>query len=260
MSKLTTLCRYARFGLRAGSDLRSKLVLATALPRLKLSRAFGLKEGGVCNAEVTIGPLKRRIYFRQQDIFILYEVFGRGYVLPNMLEDPPRVILDLGAHIGLATLQFIAYFPKAFVHCYEPEPENFELLRLNTSDLPQVSIHQEAVGAESGKAELYVDPLRRAGSSLKPRKGARIAIVCPVRSLDEILADIGEVDMIKFDIEGIEWDVFSRSMRVHTVGHIVGEIKAPYEKARRFLGLFPNHEGYLLPLADRMFLVYLRKR
>lgn len=42
-----------------------------------------------------------------------------------MTDEPPRCIIDLGAHIGFATLCFKAQFPDTEVHCYEPDPENF---------------------------------------------------------------------------------------------------------------------------------------
>lgn len=216
------------------------------LPALRLRRVPGLGEGRILKAKITIGHVDRTTFFQNQEIFVLQ----KGYVLPEMLKEPPCVILDLGAHNGIATIQFVAYFPEAFIHCYEPDPGNFKVLKLNTSDLPQVKIHGEAVGPKSGEATLYVNLFRRGASSLKPRKVARMAIACRVRSLDDILKSIRGVDMIKFDIEGVEREVFAYSKLVHGVKHIVGEIKASPEQARDFLRLSPLHKGYLFPLAE----------
>lgn len=62
------------------------------------------------------------------------------------------VVVDLGSHIGLAAaLQFKAAFPRAEIHCCEPNPSNCCLLRLNTGDLAGVFLHQEAAGGHRGR-------------------------------------------------------------------------------------------------------------
>lgn len=63
------------------------------------------------------------VSFRTEDIFILYELFQSDpYFSEQMLKNPPKCIVDLGAHIGLATLQFRIRFPYAIIHSYEPGP------------------------------------------------------------------------------------------------------------------------------------------
>lgn len=152
LGKARTLCDYARTGMRLGANLRSKWILASLLPGLKLGlvRIVPQKRYKVA---VQIGPLRRHVFIRPADIFLVREVLAeRPYIYPSMKDNPPRLILDLGAHIGLATLCFKAEFPDAEIHCYEPDPENFELLRLNTEGLYQVFLHQEAVSSERGES------------------------------------------------------------------------------------------------------------
>jgi FkbM family methyltransferase len=234
------------------------------LPRLKWQLAWGGAISRVYAAQVRVGDLKRSLYLRPQDIFVIREIFWQNpYMLPQMKEDWPRCIVDLGAHIGLATLRFKAEFPEARIHCYEPDPDNFQLLELNTEGLEGVVLHQEAVGGVSGEAILHVLPHRHTASSLnRPRhEETAIQIGCVVRSLDQVLTEIGGVDIIKFDIEGAEYEVFLRSRLVHDVRHIVGEMKTDPEDLKRFLALFSGREVQVRSTSDcRMHLVYLGRK
>jgi hypothetical protein len=156
ISKFKTLWQYTYAAWALGDDLRSRWVLVTLLPRLKL-KVIGVDGERLHKVQIKVGSLRRVLYLRTSDIFVVYEVlWGNPYIHPAMLQNPPRCILDLGAHIGLATLRFKASFPHATIHCYEPDPENFKLLERNTKDLPGVVLHQEAVGPEDTTATLYV--------------------------------------------------------------------------------------------------------
>jgi FkbM family methyltransferase len=48
------------------------------------------------------------------------------------------VIMDCGAHIGLATLWFAEQFPGARIFAIEPAPENFEILCWNVRAYPNI--------------------------------------------------------------------------------------------------------------------------
>jgi len=43
--------------------------------------------------------------------------------------------------------------------------------------------------------------------------------------LDDILTDVGGVDLVKFDVERVEYEVFSAARHVCDVRVVVGEIK-----------------------------------
>ena len=125
-----------------------------------------------------------------------------------------------------------------------------------------VVLHQEAVGVASGEGVFYTNPQRRSASSLVKPKDTRgvVEVRCQVRSLDDILNDIGGADLVKFDIEGMEYEVFSHSSLVHEVHYLVGEMKASEEELKRFLALFPHHEAQVRSGTAKMQVVYLRKR
>lgn len=261
MSKLTTLLGYARMAGSLGVDWRSRWILATLLPRAKITASLGLRDDRVWQVSLQLANRPVPLRLRTQDIFILNEIAVGAPYCPNWPDlEPPKVIIDLGAHIGLATLQFKAYFPNASVHCYEPDRDNFQLLMANTNHLDRVVVHQEAVGARSGEEMFYMRPLRRSGSSLIPSQETENAygVRACVRSLDDILGDIGGADLIKFDIEGSEYDVFSAAQYVRHVRVVVGEIKGQKADLSRFCALFPEHQALVLSLTSKLHYVYLR--
>ena len=62
------------------------------------------------------------------DISVIREVLVEQAYAMDMPAQP-KVILDFGANIGLATLYFARMYPDAVIHAFEPVPDNFALLR-----------------------------------------------------------------------------------------------------------------------------------
>ena len=263
LNKAKTLLEYTRAAWTLGDNLRSKLVLVTFLPRLKCG-GIGVDTERLYKVYIQINSLRRVLHLRVHDIFLVYEVlWGNPYIYPEMLQNPPQCILDLGAHIGLATIRFKACFPDAAINCYEPDPENYLLLEKNTRGLSKIILHREAVGSEDTNATFYVAIGRHSASSLLcPAKNVTFRKVdCEVRSLDGILERSAmPVDLVKFDIEGIEYDVFSASRHIHEVRWIVGELKGDTEHIERFLNLFPHHYPRVMWITSKMAVVYLQKK
>ena len=57
----------------------------------------------------------------------------------------PRVIMDIGAHIGAFTRLAKELFPNAQAYALEPNPSSFELLQMNTAGLSQCTLIQRAL-------------------------------------------------------------------------------------------------------------------
>jgi hypothetical protein len=71
------------------------------------------------------------------------------------------VIIDAGAHIGLAGIWYSRLYPDAVIISIEPDPANFKMLEANTAALPNVRVFCAAVGARPG----FVEVSRETGSS-----------------------------------------------------------------------------------------------
>ena len=140
---------------------------------------------------------------------------------------PPRVIVDAGANIGLASVYFASRFPSARIFAIECEKSNFELLSANVRPYPTVTAIHAALWNEDGEIDI-VDPGLGQWGFMTAAKGPG-ASVSSVRSatLDSIRREhgIGQIDILKIDIEGAELEVFNAcSGWIDHVDTIVAEL------------------------------------
>jgi FkbM family methyltransferase len=123
-----------------------------------------------------------------------------------------RVVLDIGAHIGLWTRELAQEF-RAVV-AFEPDPENFTALRRNTEHLANVRALPLAVAPHTGRYRLSHDGMINSGEGYLVPATAGDDWVIGVR-LDD--CQFEQVDLIKADVEGCEWEVFANGER--TIHH-----------------------------------------
>lgn len=71
-------------------------------------------------------------------------------------EHPAPAILDVGANVGGFAIWALDRWPGCSLHCYEPLPENLELLQRNLGHLDgsRVRLHPHAIG-RPGRRRLY---------------------------------------------------------------------------------------------------------
>jgi FkbM family methyltransferase len=79
------------------------------------------------------------------------EFFQPRHVMmpPELAPMKPKVIYDLGANIGAASLYFATLYPDAHFYAFEPMPVNYEICALNYRNLPNSRVFPWAVGARS---------------------------------------------------------------------------------------------------------------
>jgi len=110
---------------------------------------FAIKEKGVSSMQVDVGKSAFwvRSHLIEQDKQIVDEVYGGDYYCVRALAEHlnPRVIVDIGAHIGAFTRLAKELFPDAQVYALEPNPFSFELLRMNTAGLRTCTVIEKAL-------------------------------------------------------------------------------------------------------------------
>lgn len=126
-------------------------------------------------------------------------------------------IIDIGGHIGAFSLQIIKHMgPDARVHCFEPAPDNANLIRKNISINNfenKIVLHEKAVAAKRGKLNLYLSPDNTGGHRLAVAgSGAHSAVEVEVVTLSDVWTaafDSEDVncDLLKIDVEGSEHDI-----------------------------------------------------
>lgn len=119
-------------------------------------------------------------------------------------------VLDCGAHIG--SFSALALSNGCTVTAIEPEPDNFRLLVKNA---PQATCINKAI-SNLPEVHLYVDPER---SELN--KIADEGITVGGISLNELIDR--QIDVLKMDIEGAEYDALFTCHRLDWVKQITME-------------------------------------
>ncbi|GEM_PF-3999641 len=114
-------------------------------------------------------------------------------------------------------------YPKAKIIVIEPAGENFKRILKHVSHDSDIIPIQAAVGAEDGCIDLHLGASSLGYSVLDRGNTTEIEKV-PMLSLDSIMAqaNIEKIDVLKFDIEGAEFDVFPSLSE--KVGAIIGEL------------------------------------
>ncbi|MBI2867073.1 MAG: FkbM family methyltransferase [Chloroflexi bacterium] len=164
------------------------------------------------------------------DLFIFQEMLGgQFYRLPSNLLGQAPVIVDLGAHIGLATLFFAERYPGATFVCVEPDPNNAALLRRNVQWLgDRVQVLEGAVTDFSGEGRLLSGTGTWGGRLAGVDSGPQV--VC--YTLDDIMrtATLDHIDLLKVDIEGEERRLFKGNPPwLSKVNAIVIELHESYQ-------------------------------
>ena len=177
-------------------------------------------------ARVQLGPEVFPVHLRTRtELDVLREIgLDDEYRLSDPV--PAETIVDLGAHIGLATLRMLAVRPGARVLAVEADPKLIPRLRQNVKGLPVTVIHA-AICAHTGEQEFFRSDISSWGNSLDRTSPHQIPVQVPALSIEDLLDSQGieQVDLLKLDIEGAEWGMFEDGVPAQ-ISAIVGEIHA----------------------------------
>ncbi len=134
---------------------------------------------------------------------ILNEIFIAGsYSPPPGIElSGPLRVLDLGGNVGLFGAFALHAWSVIELRSYEPDPENFRLLRRTAQPFDDWHVIDAAVSNRSGEMQFVAGMHSESRIALPGEE----AITVPVVDLYELPA----ADVIKIDIEGGEWPILS---------------------------------------------------
>ncbi len=137
------------------------------------------------------------------DMLTLNEVFCRQ---DYAVREPPALVVDVGANIGLSALYFLTRGHGVRCRLYEPVARNVERLRRNLEGFDdRYAVEQVAVADFDGEAPFRLDPFGRYGGL--EQQGDEMTTM-PCRHIDGVfedaLAEADTIDVLKIDVEGYE--------------------------------------------------------
>lgn len=144
--------------------------------------------------------------------------FYRAFVRPGSL------CFDIGAHVGNRIGTWLGL--GARVVAFEPQPDLMQVLRFLYGSNARVTLRDCAVGQSRGRLQLRISSATPTVSSLSSdwiedvQRDPRFAVVrwdrtceVAVETLDRLIAEHGEPDFCKIDVEGFEHEVLCGATR-----------------------------------------------
>jgi FkbM family methyltransferase len=168
--------------------------------------AFGIRKDFLA----TIPDSKRRVYARlgTTDVACFEQVLiAKEYDLE--FPDKPRVIVDVGANVGMTSVYFAIRFPFAKIFAIEPALPNFRILEKNCRLFPQITPIHAAIWDDAGV--VYLNNPRGDWStrvSDDPRGAAVSALTMPALMAE---FQLDHIDILKVDAEGAECEIFANA-------------------------------------------------
>lgn len=156
-------------------------------------------------------PINLRL--KSTDLLTFHQIFTfKEYGMH--LREEPKIIIDAGANIGLASLYFNNRYPKAKIIAIEPEKSNFEMLRINSENCSAICLHKSAL---SNQANLVLNVVDKGfgnwGFVTEDEDGIgtqNVVDKVETITIDEIIREynLEFIDLLKIDIEGGEKELF----------------------------------------------------
>lgn len=148
------------------------------------------------------------------------EIFDRDiYRFSTKAETP--IIIDCGANIGLSVIYFKKLYPNAIIEAFEPDPNIFAALSENVNNYnpDKILLHKKAIWINDDGIEFQSEG---GFSGRIPKEGdSNDLIKVESARLKTILQKYDEVNFLKIDIEGAEYDVLKDcNLELKKVEHI----------------------------------------
>ena len=146
-------------------------------------------------------------------LVVFREIWQSKAYLRHFKGPAPRIVVDIGAHLGFFAGQAATQWPQCHVRAYEPDPVNFKTLTTNMirNALTNVTVNNHAVWGHPGTVPLNVKTQAESHSIYDTMKGGTTqeVIIVPASTLPEIIDQLKgkTIDFLKIDCEGCEFQL-----------------------------------------------------
>lgn len=121
----------------------------------------------------------------------------------------PKIIVDCGANIGLATVYFKNRFPNAKIIAIEPEQSNYEMLLQNTKNYNDIHCLKNGIWNRPANLIIKDVGLGSWGFMIEEIDNCQKDSISAI-TINDIMKkfNLDHIDILKIDIEGSEKEVF----------------------------------------------------
>lgn len=218
----------------------------TSLPRAAKSIAAP-RRGNLQQLHLTERGRQLAAWCPDDEVFTLCRelVLDRVYERNGVALRPGMgTVVDAGAHVGIFSLLASQWAER--VVALEANELNFRILDLNVARnaLANVEPRHCALWSVSADAVGFSSAHHSGGGAVADGRAGRPGTV-EVRaiSLDDLVSELGRIDLLKIDVEGAEYDVLGAATRLDAIAAIVGEMHVEREGDRTRLDALAAHLG-----------------
>lgn len=122
--------------------------------------------------------------------------------------------LDIGANMGFYSLALATLNPNLNVQSFEPQPRTYSYFATNVSLNKlesQVKVFNCGLGSKEDNLKMYIPAFTGSGggsfANLHMEEGDAEEVLVPVKTLDTLVQSNSNIDLIKIDVEGFEFEV-----------------------------------------------------
>jgi FkbM family methyltransferase len=213
------------------------------------------------NKVIVLGPVTIH-YKRPYELLHSYKEIFENEIYAFQSTQSSPLILDCGSNIGLSVIYFKKIYPTARIISFEPDAGNYWLLQRNlkANHLNDVEIKQSAVWISNGDISFATAETEASHISIK--EGGTLV---RAERLNELLESFDEVDFLKMDIEGAEWDVINDcASNLRKVKNLFLEYHGKVEEADKLIGLLQvvqqsGFKVYIRNAADNLTYPFVEK-
>lgn len=166
-------------------------------------------------------------------------IISDSYHLKKLMN--PKVILDVGANVGIFSIHAATLFPNCKIYSFEPSLDNFQLLKSNTIDFPNIICLNMALGNTDGIGFLSCDKDNTAYKLTTDKTNSNI---CNIITLETFIYNnsIKIIDSLKLDCEGSEYEILLSDLKI--VKQVVGEFHVIESKNGDLLKTILKQQGF----------------
>jgi FkbM family methyltransferase len=183
---------------------RARLLYTRKYRARRLGFRFRRAASFVIPADIQVGTFSLRLSVPEdagtRTAFV--DILLDDCYLLRAIHDDVKSVIDVGSHAGLFAIAARRRWPKAVIHCYEPN----QCLKVHWSEQASqanFSVYQEALGENAGWVDLVSND-----DSVQVRTTEVSCGAIKQTAFREAVNRIGgRVDLVKLDCEGAEWSI-----------------------------------------------------